>query len=289
MFYDLHYSNLPIKKNREITFNDLYGMWFDDLLERAMRLFVWSGTDNVPPKEIEQILLINGVGGVTDKYNSELSIFFGELAGEPTQYYDEKKSFSLHSPVYSAVLNIGTDVVLIDNCATRDSAMSLFIRYATLLAHTELSIIGGLVNSRDSGGTPIASTQAQAESIINYRKKLVQGDVYPILDPALMGVEFLSTDKKTMLSVVDLMDTRQKLLDGFYNDLGVKTSYNKRGNMIVEEVEANNSMLTLNISDMLDSRRRCAELVNKRFGTNWQVEKAKEIQYSEKGADVDVV
>jgi hypothetical protein len=44
-------------------------------------------------------------------------------------------------------------------------------------------------------------------------------------------------------------------------------------------------MLLLNISDMLDSRKRGAEKVNNLFGTNFSVELAKEIQYTAEGPE----
>ena len=78
------------------------------------------------------------------------------------------------------------------------------------------------------------------------------------------------------------METRENLLNAFYSDLGVKTAWNKKGNMINEEVEANNSMLLLNISEMLDQRKQGCEKVNKLFGTNWSVEISPEIELMDK-------
>ena len=46
------------------------------------------------------------------------------------------------------------------------------------------------------------------------------------------------------------------------------------------EVEADTSLLLLNLSDMIDCRKKAADEVNKKFGTNWSVHIAKEIDYS---------
>ena len=46
------------------------------------------------------------------------------------------------------------------------------------------------------------------------------------------------------------------------------------------EVEADTSLLLLNLSDMIHYREKGAEEVNKMFGTNWTVHIAEEIDYS---------
>ena len=53
--------------------------------------------------------------------------------------------------------------------------------------------------------------------------------------------------------------------------------------MIQEEIQANDSMVLLNISDMLESRKRGCEMVNNLFGTNWTVEKVSILEYKEEG------
>ena len=45
------------------------------------------------------------------------------------------------------------------------------------------------------------------------------------------------------------------------------------------EVEADTSLLLLNLSDMLKCREKGAEEVNKMFNTNWSVHIAEEIDY----------
>ena len=42
------------------TYNRGYMYWRDALFERVMRLFVWEGTGELKPKEIEQRLHIAG-------------------------------------------------------------------------------------------------------------------------------------------------------------------------------------------------------------------------------------
>ena len=269
------------------TFADGYAYWKELLFERAIKLFKWEDTYEVPPHEIEVALLLGGSCGVTDKYNRKLSVFQGWYAGRPTQYYDIYEDYSVHSPVFSGVFKIGKDIEIIKNNALMNSIYPLVHRYAIMLAHTEVSFVNTLINGRDSGGIPIASTEAQKQAIENYRNSLCNGKVTSILDPAFSGVQFLSVDKNTVLNIKELMEVRENLLNAYYSDLGVKTAWNKKGNMINEEVEANNSMLLLNIGEMLDQRQQGCEKINKLFGTHWKVDISPEIKLmmEDKGND----
>lgn len=282
MFIEEYFKNNPNmnKLARESgTFAGAYEYWRNVLSERAMHLFHWKNTYEVPEHEIELCIMFNGISGVTDKYKKKLSIFNGNMCGNPTQYYDIFEDFAVHSPIYTDILKIGKEIVVIKNNSLRNSIYPLVHRYAIMLAHTEVSLINTLINGRDSGGIPIASTESQKQAIENYRNSLCNGKVTSILDPAFSGVQFLSVNKNTTLSIKDLMEVRQNLLESFYADLGVKSSREKKGNMIDAEVHANDSMLMLNLSDMLENRQKGCEEVNKLFGTHWEVELAPELQY----------
>lgn len=267
------------------TFADGYAYWKELLFERSVKLFKWENTYEIEPHEIEVCLLMNGSAGVTDAYKRKLSVFNGWYAGAPTQYFDEYEDYSIYSPVFSGVFKIGKDIEIIKNNALMNSIYPLVHRYAVMLAHTEVSFINTLINGRDSGGIPIASTEAQRTSIEQYRNSLCNGKVTSILDPAFSGVEFVSVNKNTVLNIKELMEVRENLLNAFYADLGVKTAWNKKGNMINEEVEANNSMLLLNLSDMLEQRELACERINKHYGTNWKVSVSPEIELMDKEAD----
>ena len=264
-----------------MTYEWGYDYWKSILTERAMRLFVWKNTGDVPQREIEFALMLNGSCGVTNKYKNTMAVFNGQYSGSPTIYYDMYEDYAVYSPVYSKILKVDKNVAVIRNNNCMNSIIPLVHRYATMLSHTEVSFINTLINGRDSGGIPIASTNAQKIAIENYRNSLFNGKVTSILDPAFSGVQFLSVDKNTTLNIKDLMETRKNLLNSFYEDLGVKTAREKKGNMIQNEVNANDSMLMLNLSDMLYNRQLGCEKVNKLFGTNWSVDISEELKYNE--------
>lgn len=260
--------------------------WRENLFERIMRLFVWSNTDPVSPKEIEQRLLIQGHCGVFNFSDpstkiTELTAMYGNFYGVG-KYMDELPYYMMRCPVWSGSTKVGVNSVIISNNSLRNSALPLVDHYAYLLAHSDVTISKAMIQARDSGGVPVATSDKQKEDIISYQKKLYNGEDGVIIDFGALGVAFAGADKHTAQNIVDLMDVRQRLLKNFYADIGVRASFEKRSNATVNEVEADTSMLLLNIADMIEARKQGASAVNDMFGTDWRVEIAPEINYINK-------
>jgi hypothetical protein len=264
------------------TFNACYMYWREQLFERIMRLFVWEDTGVVKPKEIEQRLLINGHCGIAE-FKGELTAFYGSFNGV-TKYMDEWTHYNVRCPIYSDRKEIGTEVIVIDNTSIRNSAMALIHHYAIMLGHTEVTLINLLVNARDAGGVPIASTEKQKKSIHEYLAKLFNGQYGVVTDTGALGVTYAGSDRHTQQDLMRVMETREKLIKSFYSDIGVRSAFEKRNNTVMAEVEADTSLLLLNLSDMLHCREIGAEEVNKRFGTSWKVHVAEEIDYNDENA-----
>ena len=259
------------------TYNVKYGYWRDSLFERVMKLFVWENTGDLKPKEIEQRLILKGHCGIAE-YKGELTAFYGSFYGV-TKYMDEWTNYIVRCPIYTGEKKIGTDVIVIDNNSLRNPTFELVHHYATMLAHTEVSLINCLINARDSGGVPIASTEKQKTSIREYQNQLFNGKYGVVTDIGNLGITYAGSDRKTQQDLIDIMETREKLIKSFYSDIGVRSAFEKRNNTVQAEVEADTSLLLLNLADMLKCRERACEEVNKLFGTNWSVHVAKEIDY----------
>ena len=259
------------------TYNVKYAFWRDSLFERVMKLFVWENTGDLKPKEIEQRLILNGHCGIAN-YQGELTAFYGSFYGV-TKYMDEWTNYIVRCPIYTAEKKIGTDVVVIDNNSLRNPTFELVHHYATMLAHTEVSLINCLINTRDSGGVPIASTEKQKASIKEYQNQIFNGKYGVVTDVGNLGITYAGSDRKTQQDLIDIMETREKLIKSFYSDIGVRSAFEKRNNTVQAEVEADTSLLLLNLADMLRCREKACEEVNKLFGTNWSVHVAKEIDY----------
>ena len=266
------------------TFNSYYEYWREQLFERIMRLFVWENTYDVDTKigieahHIEEMLLLAGHCGILN-YNKELTSMYGSFHGV-TKYHDEHTKYIVHCPIYSGTHTINKDIIIIKNNSLKNPSYELVHHYAIMLAHIECTLVMALVNARDSGGVPIAGTEKQKKSIELYQSKLYNGQYGVVSDDGFLGVTYGGTDKKSNQSIMDIIETREKILKSFYSDIGVRSAFEKRNNTVQAEVEADTSLLLLNLSDMLNCRMEGCSAVNKMFGTNWNVHIAKEIDYS---------
>ena len=262
------------------TFNAFYKYWRELLFERIMRLFVWENTGDVQPKEIEQRLLLQGHCGITKlESDNQLTAMYGHFYGV-TKYNDEWTNYTVRCPIYSGTREIGKDIVVINNNALRNPAYPLVHHYAIILAHTEVTLVNCLVNARDAGGIPVVGTEKQKQSVAEYQGKIFNGQYGTVTDIGNLGIEYLGSDRKTGQDLMDIIETREKIIKSFYSDIGVRSAFEKRNNTVMAEVEADTSLLLLNLSDMLHYREKGAEDVNKMFGTNWTVHIAEEIDYS---------
>lgn len=259
------------------TYNALYGYWREQLFERVMRLFVWES--DVEQKEIEQRLIIAGHCGITKlPRKKELTAMFGTFYGV-TEYFDEFKNYTVHCPIYAGTRTIGKDVAIISNNAERNPVLPLIHHYAQLLAHAEVTFLNILINARDNSGIPIVSTERQKQAVLQYQGKKFNGQYSAIADPGALGVNY--TQQTTLNSSLykEMWETRNNILKEFYSDIGVKAAFEKQSNTIDAEVRSNDSLLLLNIKDMLEYRKRGCEAVNKLYDTNWSVKVSDEINY----------
>lgn len=289
------YAGIDTKEGKEIsrlarescTFNAFYEYWRDELFERIMRLFVWENTFSlennkvvgIKPKEIEQRLLLQGHCGISIlPGETELTAFFGNYFGVG-KYLDEKPEYMVRCPIYSASRTIGQDIVVIDNNSLRNPAYDLVHHYAIMLAHIEVTLVDVMVNARDAGGIPVASTEKQKQSIAQYQGKIFNGQYGIVSDAGNIGIQYIGSDRRTSQNLTDVMMIREKLLKSFYSDIGVRAAFEKRSNSVQAEVEADTSLLLLNLSDMIACREKGAEAVNDMYGTNWRVHIAEEIDY----------
>lgn len=270
---------IPDIKQNGTTYPIYYEYWIEQLFERIMRLFVWENTNEVAPKEIEQRLLLAGKCAIARMpKEDELTAFYCSFYGV-TKYVDEFTSVNIRCPLYAGQRKIGVDCEIIDNTSLRNPALPLINHYATLLAHTEVTLINCLINARDSGGVPVVSTQNQKTSLQGYYKQKYNGQYGSVTDAGNLGIEMIGARRGTEQDVKNIMDVRSNILKSFYSDIGVRAAYEKNNNAVVAEVTSDTSLLLLNLSDMLESRKRACERINKLFGVDYDVHIAKEINY----------
>ena len=285
MFLDNYFNNnINTKKisKSSTNFTSGYNFWLNFLFERCVRLFKWVNLPKtIENQELESILLMNGTAGITNKYDNTLYVYNGAYAGKPTVYFDIFEDYTVYSPLYSDTLKIREDIIVGKNDSLQNSVYPLCHRYAMLLAHTDTSLAAFLINSRDKT-VPIASTEKQRVALENYRNAMANGNITTaVLDPAFVGVEFASIPNNGKDTLLEIMELRERLLNSFYNDIGVRTVRQKSENLITSEITGSDPMLLLNLTDMLDCRKKFADELNKKYNLNISVDKSDELKYKE--------
>lgn len=271
----------PNTINRKLSFKKAYTAWRNTLTERVVNIFEWNGLP-FPQKEIEILLTFVGFCGVTKSKKSELMAVYGSMSGV-TNYPDQFTTFTYATPLESGIKQIDKDLVVIDNNQIRLPLIDIINSYATLLAHTDLSLQAILINSRATG-LITAKTQAQVDSIASWYSSLENGKTLAVLDgksfESLMdddGIKVVPMNYPSAMTIDSYYQIRENLLKSFYSEIGVNSMRDKRERVVEAELDTNLNRILFNIDDMLKSRKEACEKINSIFGTNISVEYNKEI------------
>lgn len=274
-----YYSKARKKEEKEVLqIQQSYKYWCDVLFEKCMRIFEWTIPEkcNIQQKEIEMRLLLNGFCGLVNDPLSGWTVASGSLSGV-TKYFDEFTTFTFAAPkCRGGDFDIGKKCVLIDNTQLRNSLYPMICRYASLLAHSEISLKCSLVNLRENNTFAVEDDDT-AESVRDYHAKCYKGDTDVIVDKSLISaVQNVTTNRTSNTSVIDCIDAKNELLRMFFNEIGVRYSRDKKERMIESEISNDTQMLLINISDMLAQREKACRDIKKVFGLDFSVKLSKE-------------
>lgn len=260
-------KNIKTYKNGKPQFNNSFKYWRNKLFEQVNKIFTWEDLP-FPQKEIEIRLHLFGIVAII-KEDNELIAVEPNLNGV-TNYVDEFTDINFATPLINGTRQIDVDTVIIDNNTLRNPTINSIDRYAMMLAHTEISLITALVNGRATK-TYVATNNKVAENIRDYQKKLYNGQNDVIVDSSFIGLDIKDNDNSSLNNIKTLYDIRQNLLYSFLEDMGIKKNQQKRERLVTDEVNADDTLLKLNIKDMFDSRKIACDKINKMFGTNIKI------------------
>lgn len=252
--------------------------WFFKLLNVCIGMFDY---DNLPPllprREIElNLILTNHCVVFQDEKNSLLTANTNIYGYDV--YYNPTDAIFANPNLRFKKLSIGQNCEIIYNNELRDNisyipsdgSLKTFIyRYARMLSDIESTINIYTVNSRLTS-YPVASNDNVAQSIMTFFKRLKNGRSAVISDDAIIQ-EFRNVDinrNSIHDGINDLLIARDKILEMFYRDIGVKMYNPKKAQVTEDEIEVNNQLLLISKEDMLRERREGVERVNDMFGTS---------------------
>lgn len=266
------------KTEKEIGMIDYsFAYWKEMLFEKCVRIFKWKGLP-FPQKEIETRLILSGFCGVVNDRLKGIMCATGSMSGV-TQYYDEFTTFTYSAPTaYGGNLGIGDKAIIVDNTTLRNALFPLICRYASLIAHSEVSLKVALVNLRETNAFA-SSDQSTANSIQAFHDSMYAGKLDSIIDDSLVGsIQNLNQTSGRTSTVMDCIDARNELLRAFFNEIGVRYTRDKKERMIESEVANDDQMLLLNINDMLAHRKDACEKMNRAFGLHTSVDLSEEFK-----------
>ncbi len=266
-----------------------FNYWFNKLLLRCMSIFNWNNLPNsLPEREIELNILLTGHCVIFDKNDEIVTQCTTVFGNENSIYYYPTKAVYANPKIGYGYLNIGKNSEIIYNTPLQnnifylnsDGSMLTFIqRYARQLADIESTINIYMVNTR-AVSFPTASNDNVKSSLDKFFDSIAIGKRAVISDNAIIE-QFRNVDitRSTFRDGInDLLIARDKILEQFYRDIGVKFYNPKKAQVTEDEVESNNQLLLISLKDMLKEREYGLERVNKMFGTNITVEISEEFK-----------
>ena len=280
-----------------------YYYWFYKFLGFALSIFEYENLPaSIPSRELELLLILQGYA--TPFYDNK-----GEPVAIPTNIFGYDKYYT---PTYGTYGNaiIPTKKLYFQNNTKRpqnavlmynndlqtnvfylrsDGALlSLIQRYARRMADLESSENIYTVKTR-VGFAPVAGRDDVKNSVISFLNKIKIGQFGTITDDNIINC-FRSVDfgNNTSENLMSFATARDKILEQFFRDIGVKMANQKKAQVSVNEVESDEQLLLISIDDMLRTREKGIQAFNDFFGTNATVKinpKYNRITYTEKGGN----
>ena len=280
------FDKITLTSKKKLDFKKCYKMWRNFLVNRVIDIFTWKNLPQmetvdlpIPQKEIELLLTLVGFCGFTElRRTNEYGIVYGSMSGV-TNYPDMFKMFTYATPLESGMKNVGDNIVVINNNQLRNPTMEIIETYATLLAHTDLSLQAILINSRATAMVK-AKTQQQVDEVAHFYKALADGKTLAILDKddnldsplSDTGMQLFNFSYPNAISIDSYYQIRENLLRSFYSDIGIISNRDKRERVVQAELDTNLNRVLFNIDDMLQCRKDACKEINAMFGLNISVE-----------------
>lgn len=271
-------GNFPIKEGYYYNFKDklkAVRSYVDYMFARSQMMFKYENLpETIPQKYLEKYLQRNGQCCIT-KVNGELYALVGGLGDKPNEYY-----FPTHYIVanpylnFQASLEIGKECVFIRNDSEIQGLVPMYSRFASLLVENDITMRMANINTRIPVIAAVHGDQ-EFQGLKLFQQRIEEGEqgigVKDDFHGTLKTMPYASNSNG--VDVTDLIEFHQYCKGAWYNELGIKASFNMKREAISEAESAqNDDTLIPLIDNMLRCRQDGIEEVNKLYGTNISVE-----------------
>lgn len=274
-------------RKKSLTYVPSYKYWVNKLLEYPMRLFTYEGLpESIPAHAVDVISFFRGYTPIVKLASGDwIAAVESSLEGV-TDYYDVFKNVVFSTPLHFGKREIDKTGFIIRNTSLKNPLMPTIERYASLMAHAEISLVCELVNLRETDIIEAITGEAAKSAKLQQDKKW-DGEPSIYVNEGFAMLRHNFAPSKSQQENMKLWDVRQNILAGYLEEIGIKKSQDKRERQVVSEVSADDPMLKLNISDMLEVRQKDWDKFNQVTGHNVKV--TCNIDYlSESGKEVEL-
>ena len=268
MFLDNY--NFNYGTNEDLyDFKYYFKFYCNYLFEYCLKLFtVETNLKTIPSHEIPTLLFLHGKCAITEFPSingNEKGLYACRVTmNGNTHYPDIFKNAVCQTMIDSVNKKIGVDCVIVKNNSLMTPLINTIRVTARELAHNELSFISNSINSRNVKAFSCIDDRYKADAQ-KYFENIRNGKNAVYTNKGFSTIEV--TDVGTVVSV-DYLENKDRILNAFFELLGIKKASDKRERLIESEVSSNEMLLKLNVKDMFDNWKNSLEEVNNMFGTN---------------------
>ena len=244
---------------------------FNRFLNLAINRFTWT---NLPPgiesRKLEEFLIRYGMVAFFNDENYGNMILPCFNTSDLNVYY-EPTEVNVMGNKFDKKISID-DVVIIRNNATADNDYDDLLTFATRINEIELTMDINL-NAQKTPFVVLCDEKERLtfKNIINEVRKFKYA-IFGTKNLKMNNVDVLNTSSPYLLD--KLQQQKRELYNELLSFLGINNNnVEKRERLLVDEVNANNEFILVNLEHMYEERKKACDLINAKFGTNIEVRK----------------
>lgn len=289
--YDKDYKEFVMRstgrKKGGFKLKESIAYWEQILFSKTMELIEIT-SESVDTEELKKQLLLSGMSCVrkSDIYNN-IGAYYCTPSDMSGQYPGKPLTVNFMSPNESGTCVVGVNCVLFRNNPLYMPLYPLIQRYASLLAHADITILMSYVKARVQNNVFVTDDDDTSKQIRIFYQNAFEGDFASIVDKGANGIDSLMAVSENSLNINDLLESRENLMTMYFNDIGIQSAKTKKGNMLTPEIESTKPRLLVSLNDMLKSWRQGAKQAKELFDIDIKVELSDEIKAQFKNVDVD--
>lgn len=254
------------KAGRKLKLWNYFTTYFTFFYQLSTNLFKYYGLEDQLVKEIERRLFYFGRAGVILHDKKLVAVnantFEPDIYGRPERFtfsfMNGAKDTGRAGDQRPYTRTINEDGVLGINTYEMLPTSQVAEHFAFLVAHADTTSASTMINFRP-GDILKAASESEAEKARAYLNKIYVGEQGVIVDQ-LEDMEIIRQTSVSLRSS-EVMEMRDRYLRDFFNIIGVNRFEEKKERVVVDEVNANEPMLKLDIKDMYDMRlKMCADI-----------------------------